>query len=105
MQFHFNVKLVNYQNTLVPLIHPNHTKHHTRSIFHSDVWGPSRIKNLSGTRWFVTFIDDHTHVTWIFLMKDKSEVRNIFQVFHKMIETQFRTKIQVFKTDNGTEFF
>ncbi|RVX21434.1 Retrovirus-related Pol polyprotein from transposon RE1 [Vitis vinifera] len=38
-----------------------------------DIWVPSRIKNISGSRWFVTFIDDHTRLTWIFLMMDKSE--------------------------------
>jgi len=25
-------------------------------LIHSDVWGPSRIKTLSGKKWFVTFI-------------------------------------------------
>ncbi|XP_073031324.1 uncharacterized protein [Primulina eburnea] len=28
------------------------------SIIHSDIWGPARIKNINGARWFVTFIDD-----------------------------------------------
>ncbi|XP_059289454.1 uncharacterized protein LOC132042971 [Lycium ferocissimum] len=30
------------------------------TMIHSDVWGPSRISTMSGKRWFVTFIDDHT---------------------------------------------
>ena len=38
-------------------------------------------------------------------MKEKSEVGQIFQTFHKMIQNQFQTKIQVLKTDNGKEFF
>ena len=75
------------------------------SIIHSDVWGPSRISNISGSRWFVTFIDDHTRVTWVFLMKEKSEVGQIFQNFNRMIQTQFKTKIQVLKTDNDREYF
>ena len=78
---------------------------HLFHLIHSDVWGPSKIKNISGSRWFVTFIDDHTRVTWVFLMKEKSEVGQIFQTFHKMIQNQFQTKIQVLKTDNGKEFF
>lgn len=28
----------------------------------SDVWGPSKVKNNYGKRWFVTFIDDHTRI-------------------------------------------
>lgn len=29
-------------------------------LLHSDVWGPSKVNTLSGKKWFVTFIDDHT---------------------------------------------
>lgn len=75
------------------------------TMIHSDVWGPSRIKSLSGARWFVSFIDDHTRLTWIFLMKEKSEVNHIFQKFHMMIQNQFNAQIQVFKTDNASEYF
>ena len=75
------------------------------SLVHSDVWGPSRIKNISGARWFVSFVDDHTRLTWVFLMKNKSEVGQIFQSFNNMIQTQFTTKIRILKTDNAKEYF
>lgn len=42
------------------------------SLMHSDVWGSSRIKTIIGHRWFVTFINDHTRVIWIYFMKEKS---------------------------------
>ena len=32
-------------------------------LIHNDIWGPSIISNVSGARWFVSFIDDCTHVT------------------------------------------
>ena len=48
------------------------------SMIHSDVWGPSKTKNITGTRWFVSLIDDHTRLTWVFLMKEKSESISIF---------------------------
>lgn len=75
------------------------------SLIHSDVWGPSRVHNITGSRWFVTFIDDHTRVTWVFLMKEKSEVGKIFEVFHNMVQTQFQSKIQILRTDNGREYY
>ncbi|KAL6317026.1 hypothetical protein AAG906_026788 [Vitis piasezkii] len=46
------------------------------------------IPTLSGSRWFVTFIDDCTRMTWLCLMKTKDEVNLLFQNFHKMIETR-----------------
>ncbi|KAK3012704.1 hypothetical protein RJ639_009860 [Escallonia herrerae] len=50
--------------------------------------------NNSGARWFVSFVDDHIRVTWVFLMKDKSEAGSIFKSFHSMIQNQFQAKIQ-----------
>lgn len=51
------------------------------ALIHSDIWGPSTIPNISGARWFVSFIDDCTRVTWIFLLKQKSDVSTIFPNF------------------------
>ena len=56
-------------------------------VIHYDVWGPSKVPTLSGSRWFVTFIDDCTRMTWLYLMKTKDEVNLLFKKFHKMIET------------------
>ena len=75
------------------------------TMIHSDVWGASRIKNLTGACWFVSFVDDYTRLPWVFLMKEKSEVCHIFQKFHLMIQNQFQTQIQIFKMNNAKEYF
>ena len=56
-------------------------------------------------KWFVTFINDHTRLTWVYLMKEKSKVETIFKIFYTMVQTQFHEKIQIFKSDNGKEYF
>lgn len=33
------------------------------SIVHDDVWGPSPITSLFGFTYFVTFVDDYSHIT------------------------------------------
>lgn len=55
------------------------------SLVHSDLWGPSRISSISNKRWFISFIDDHSRVCWIFLLHEKSEVVHIFEQFYNMI--------------------
>lgn len=60
---------------------------------------------LLANRWFISFVDDHTRMTWIFLMKKISAAGQIFKNFNKMIQTQFQAKIQVLKTDNAREYF
>ena len=82
-----------------------HTPPQPFSLIHGDIWGPSRFENITGTRWFLLLVDDHTRLSWTFLMKNKSETSQIFQIFHKMIQNQFQTNIQVFKTDNARDFF
>ncbi|CAN1170498.1 Retrovirus-related Pol polyprotein from transposon TNT 1-94 [Linum perenne] len=75
------------------------------SVIHSDIWGPIKTRNINGARWFITFIDDHTRLTWTFLMKEKAETTGIVQNFCKMILTQFNTQMQVLKTDNAHDYF
>ncbi|CAN1141771.1 Retrovirus-related Pol polyprotein from transposon TNT 1-94 [Linum perenne] len=74
-------------------------------LIHSDVWGPSKISTLSGKKWFITFIDDHTRMCWLYFFTTKTEVEGIFRQFHKMVYTQFGVGISILRTDNGTEFF
>ena len=62
-------------------------------VIHSDVWGPSKVTTFSGSRWFVTFINDCTRMTWLYLMTSKGEVNLLFQKFYKMIETQYNAQI------------
>ncbi|XP_026450554.1 uncharacterized protein LOC113350634 [Papaver somniferum] len=73
-------------------------------IIHSDVWGSSITTIMGGSRWFVTFIDDCTRMTWVCLMENKSTVTALFQQFHKMINTQYNKQIQVLRSDNGGEY-
>ena len=43
-------------------------------------------------------------MTWLYLMKNKSEVAGIFCSFHTMIKTQFFAKLQILRSNNGGEF-
>lgn len=49
---------------------------------------------LSRAKWFVTSIDYSTHLTWIFLMKEKFEVLILFVKLICMIKTQFGKSIK-----------
>ena len=51
------------------------------SLIHSDVWGPSHVKSTLGYQYFVTFVDDFSRYTWLFLMKNRSDLISIFQTF------------------------
>ena len=73
-------------------------------IVHSDVWGPSSHESFDGYRFYVTFIDDFTRTTFIYLLKFKHEVFNCFEDFHKLVKNHFSSKICILRSDNGTEY-
>lgn len=55
-------------------------------LVHSDVCGPMEVESLGGNKYFVTFIDDATRKTWVYMLKTKSQVFEVFQKFHAMVE-------------------
>ena len=52
-----------------------------------------------------TLIDEHTRISWVYLLKDKSETKQVIRDFNMMIQTQFHAKIKIFRSDNGKEYF
>lgn len=73
-------------------------------LIHSDVWGPAPIVSSNGFRYFVNFIDAHTRFTWLYLLKNKSDVAKVFIQFKKMVELQFNHKIKMVQSDGGGEY-
>jgi hypothetical protein len=55
------------------------------TLVHSNVWRPSFIITVFIRRWFVTFMDDCTRMTQLYLMKHKYKVFDVFHTFHAMI--------------------
>ena len=73
-------------------------------IVHSDIWGPSRISTTLGFQYFVTFIDDYSRCTWLFLMKNHFDLFPIFQKFYVEIHNQFGVRIKILRSDNAREY-
>jgi transposase InsO family protein len=66
--------------------------------------GPLKTPSLKGSRYYILFIDDFTRMCWIFFMKYKSEVVEIFWKFKKKVGNQSRCRIQAIRSDNGKEY-
>jgi hypothetical protein len=81
-----------------------HTSTTPFQIIHSDVWGPAPMLSSMGHHFFMLFIDDFTHFTWIYFLKYKSDVYEIYLNFKKLVERQFKTKIQAFHSNCGGEY-
>lgn len=68
--------------------HPGGRATELLELVHSDVCGPSQTKSPTGRRYFVTFIDDRSRFTFVYLIGAKSEVLHTFKVFAPMPKTR-----------------
>jgi histone deacetylase 1/2 len=69
----------------------------------SDVWGPAP-SSVGKYTYYVSFIDDFSKYVWIYLLKKKSEVFEVFHRFQSLVERQFDTKILAMQSDWGGEY-
>ena len=83
----------------------NKRSSHPFHLIHSHIWGPLTIPDVSGACWFISLIDDGTRVTWIFLLKQKSDVSIFIPNFHSIVQKQFRVQIKSFRIDNARDYF
>lgn len=74
------------------------------ALVHSDVCGPMQISSCSGMRYFVTFTDDYSRMSYVYFLKSKNEVFDKFREYKALVENQSGKKIKVFRSDNGTEY-
>ena len=73
-------------------------------LLHSDVWGPAPVFNSHSFSYFVLFVDDCTRMSWLYFLKHKFEVFDVFVTFCNMIVTQFHTQPQILRSNNGGEY-
>jgi hypothetical protein len=59
-------------------------------LIHSDVCCPMPSSSMSGYVYYVSFIDDYSHKTWLYFLKSKDEVFSKFKEFKALIENLVR---------------
>jgi len=69
-------------------------------LVYSDVWGLAPT-SVGRHNYYVSFIDDHSKYTWIYLLKKKSDVFQVFHDFQNFVERKFNKKIISMQTDWG----
>jgi histone deacetylase 1/2 len=69
----------------------------------SDVWGPA-CPSVGRNKYYVSFIDDFSKFSWIYMLKNKSDVFQRFHDFQHHVERLFDRKILALQTDWGGEY-
>jgi histone deacetylase 1/2 len=72
-------------------------------IIYYDVWGPAQT-SVSGHQFYVSFVDAYSRFTWLYLLKHKSDVFQVFLQFQQHVEHLLNKKIIHVQSDWGGEY-
>ena len=63
-------------------------------LIHTNVCGPIKPSSFGMNNYFILFIDDFSRKTWVYFLKEKSEVFEIFKKFKVHVEKKSGLKIK-----------
>ena len=72
-------------------------------LIHCDMW-TYPVVSFSGFQYYLVILDDYTHYSWTFPLRQKSETSTVLQRFFTFVHTQFHVIIKSMQCDNGDEF-
>ena len=73
-------------------------------LIHSDVCGPMNVASVGGSLYYVSFTDDYSGFTKVFMLKHKSEVFDRFSEYIAYAENFTGKKLKKIRSDNGGEY-
>jgi len=82
----------------------SHRAEHILDLIHTDVCGPMSTETPGHKRYFLTFTDDHSRYTVVYLLHSKDDVAVKLQEYIAYVSNKFGRKPKVLRSDNGTEY-
>ena len=71
---------------------------------HSDVWGPAPVESKGGKCYYITFMDDKTQFTNLYLLAKKSNAFKSYKNYKAWCYTQLDAHIKTLHSDWGGEY-
>jgi hypothetical protein len=71
---------------------------------HTDLWGPAPMPTINGRRYYISFTDDKTRLTYLHLLRQKSEAFSAYKDFESWCRTQHDARVKTLHSDRGGEY-
>jgi transposase InsO family protein len=71
---------------------------------HTDLWGPAPVETLGGRRYYISFTNDKTRLTYLHLLCQKSEAFTAYKDFEAWCQTQHNARVKTLHSDRGGEY-
>ena len=73
-------------------------------LIYTDLSRIIRTPSSGNYKYFLSFVDDYSRYSTVYLLKSKEEVCEKFDHFKAFVENKFERKIKELRSDNGTEY-
>jgi transposase InsO family protein len=60
--------------------------------------------SIGGSKYGLVIVDDFSHFTWVFFLRDKSEIQGTLKRFLRRAQNKFELKVKKIRSDNGSKF-
>ena len=77
---------------------------HPLELVHSDICGPINVKARHGASYFLTFIDDYSCFSYVYLISHRFEALDCFKRFMVEVENLKERNLKVFRINRGREY-
>jgi hypothetical protein len=71
---------------------------------HSDLWGPAPVETKGKKRYYITFTDDKTRLTNIYLLAKKNDAFESYKDYEAWCRTQLDVPVKILHSDRGGEY-
>lgn len=73
-------------------------------VVYVNLWVPLLAPSSIGYSYYIAYVDTFSKYTWIYFLKQKTDVEPSFKLFHSYVGTQFNAKIKIVHFEFGGEF-
>ena len=73
-------------------------------LVHTNVCEPMVNHSHGENKYFIIFIIDYSRITWIYFMRQKSEVFSIFKKWKNLVERESGKLVKKLRSDRGGEY-
>ena len=73
-------------------------------LIHSDICDLKSTMTRGGKRFYITFIDDFSKYTYVYLLRTKDEAKEKFKIYKAEVESKLNKKIKKLRSDRGREY-
>ena len=74
-------------------------------IIHTNICGPFDAPSFGKEKYYITFIDDFSHYTFIYLLHEKSQVVEALAMYISEVERQLERKVKIIRSNRGDECY